>query len=212
MYETGVGVDADIDKAKQWYRQASEQGVKAASDRNTYLVVKDQGFNKAKHSSWLEGVEVDAKKRKVEAMHLLGELYHKGLGVKKNLEKSLALLNYVSSTGGGNVDSEIALIHEEITARKVAVERQRKTKAVAAISASASIDKKPAKMSAHKRNQSKTQAKAKVALEQAKNRAMMEKKRRYEKVMAQIKLEQQIINEQQAQVTGGQLVAIDDEF
>lgn len=215
MYETGVGVDADINKAKQWYQQASAQGVKAASDRFTYLIVKEQGFNKVEHMAWLEGVEAGAKKREVESMHLLGQLYHKGLGVKKNLEKSLALLTYVSSIGGGNVDSEIALIHDEIDAEKIAGEKQRKSKAVATRAVNKSINKKPlkpqqVKVSDQKKTQVRTQAKAEAGL--AKKQAMIEKRRRYEKVMAQIKLEQQMINEQQAQVTGGQLVAIDDEF
>jgi TPR repeat protein len=215
MYETGDGVEADINKAKQWYQQASAQGVKAASDRITYLVVEEQGFNKAEHMAWLEGVEAGAKKREVESMHMLGQLYHKGIGVKKNLEKSLALLTYVSSTGGGNVESEIALIHDEIDAEKIAREKQRKSKAVATRPVNKSLNKKPlepqqAKVSVQKKAQDQAQAKA--AVDSAKKQAMIEKRRRYEKVMAQIKLEQQIINEQQAQVTGGQLVAIDDEF
>lgn len=198
MYESGIGVDVDVNQARQWYQQSSANGVKAASDRNTYLTIKERGFSKAEHQSWLDGIKADAKKRDVEAMHLLGQLYLNGTGVKKNLKKSLALLTYVNSSGGGNVDSEIAAIQEEINKHKLTADKQRQTV------------RQNVAVKTPKNNHKKAQKQ--LYTDSAKKQALAEKRRRYEKVMAQIRMEQRKINEQQAQVTNGQIVAIDDEF
>lgn len=208
MYEAGIGVDVDIEQAKQWYQQASTQGVKAAADRVTYLTIKEKGFQKSEHTTWLEGVKSDANKRKVEAMLLLGQLYHNGIGVEKNLDKSQALLTYVNSSGGSNVDAELAAIRDEMNALKVAAEKKRKVTAKqAAVSRTAKTSQKVTQVKA---TQKKTQNLATKKLSEEK--AQAEKRRRYEEVMAQIKLEQQKIDEQQAKVTNGQLVSVDDEF
>ncbi len=208
MYETGAGVDRDIEQAKQWYQRASSKGVKAASDRSIFLEVKEEGFNKSVHQSWVYGVQTDVKKRDIESMLLLGQMYHKGLGVEKNLERSLALLTYVNSSGGGNVEHDIELIQNEINSNIQAGARSREGQAkieprvklnkvvevveVVEVVVDAAVETKQA-----------------LLIEE---QFMSDKKRRYEKFMAQIELEQQQINEQQARVTNGEVVAMDDEF
>ena len=195
MYELGVGVTRDIEQAKRWYLEASSKGVKAATDRSVFLTVKEKGFIKKEHQSWVDGIQADAKERKTESMLLLGQLYHQGIGVKKNLDKSLALLTYVNSSGGANVEHEIELIQKEINANKVAGYKSKKIKKHPRAKV---LSSKPADLI------------SKEDSEQEK--AMTEKRRKYEQVMAQIELEQRKINEQQARVTGNEVVAIDDEF
>jgi len=123
MYETGEGIEKSIEQAKHWYELASKAGMKAASDRYTYLEVKEKGYDQAVHLAWLDSVKSDARAHKGAAMLLLGQLYREGIGVKKDLNKSLQLLSEVSVLGEADVDSEIALIEAELDARIQAKQR-----------------------------------------------------------------------------------------
>jgi Sel1 repeat len=222
MYEAGIGVDPDIAQARQWYTKASNAGIKAASDRNIFLEVKQQGYKKTRHSSWLEGIKADAGKRKTEAMLLLGQLYGEGIGVKKDLNKSLELLIQVSSSGDANVDDEIISIQNKIDAQKIITRpkqvRQSQKKQESKNVASKQVKAKPAEAELVEARSVKTvQTKKKsLGLQQAKAKKEQlikaEKRRKYEAVMAQLRLEQQKIDEQQKQVSGGEMAAIDDEI
>jgi len=120
MYETGEGIEKNIEQAKHWYDLASKAGMKAAADRYTYLEVKEKGYDQAKHLAWLDSVKKDAGSHKGAAMLLLGQLYREGIGVKKDLNKSLELLTEVGILGEADVDSDIALIEAELDARIMA--------------------------------------------------------------------------------------------
>ena len=204
MYEAGLGVEQDLELAQQWYMKASTAGIKAATDRNIFLQVKQQGYKKAEHQGWVEGIKSDAKNRDIEAMLLLGQLYRDGIGVKKDLNRLLELLVQVSSSGDVNVDDQIIAVENKIEEQKMTT-TQTKPRTVKAQSIQAVSARKT------KKQIDLQQVKAQQVAEK-KARIRAEKRRKYEAVMEQIRLEQQKIDEMQAQVSGGDVVAVDDEF
>ena len=213
MYEAGVGVDKDIEQARQWYSRSSKAGNKAASDRITFLAVKQDGYQKDKHSTWLEGVKKDAREGKSEAMIMLGQMYRNGIGVKKDLNKSLELLSRVNSSGEENVDKEILAVRGEIAAarRAEAEAKQQKELEMAAIHQPTA---EPARVGAEEMQAQSAEQAAELAARKAaeKEKLQAEKRRRYEQVMEQIRLEEKMIREQQTRVSGGVAVAVDEEF
>ena len=215
MYESGEGVATSLDKALYWYDRAAKSGLKKAEHRNTYLTVKELGFNKKVHSDWLDSVKTEANNNKPDAMLLLGQLYRQGLGVKKNLNKALDLLTHVSVLGDADVDNEIESIYAEMSAKKKndkLIVQKKKAKKPAA---SKSIAKAPSVPKTAQKKKPKSAVVAKTKTEKKlieKQRIQAEKVRRYEKAMAQLRLEQGLIDKQQAEVTDGEVASVDDEF
>lgn len=233
MYETGKGIALDLQEAKLWYEKASKNGMKAATDRNIYLIVKQQGFNQTIHSIWLDGVKADAKARNVDATFLLGQLYREGLGVKKDLNRSLALFEQVSSTGDADIEDEIVLIQTEIDDNnklRIAANNQRRIKAAKLAAAEKAHTSKP--IEAKVESPVAVAAIAPVGIKQAlilpkdaqtkqqqiQQQAEAEKInqeqkiRNYKKAMMQLKREQQEIDKQQAWATGDAQGIADDEI
>ena len=204
MYEAGIGADRDIEQARHWYTEASAAGNKAATDRMTFLTVKQQGYQKDKHERWFQGIERDASENKPEAMIILAQMYRKGIAVNKDLGRSLELLSEVNSTGVVNVEREMLAVRNEIAAAKLArAKAQKKHEQDLAAVRQANIEP------ARKPLDEKAMAARKAAEEK---KLLAEKKRRYEKVMEQIRLEQKLIDEQQARVAGEAAAAVDDEI
>ena len=201
MYETGDGVETDLEQAKHWYTKASALGNKAAEDRNTYLQIKQRGFNKTTDTAWLNGIKADADDNKVEALRLLGQLYRQGLGVDKDLNKSLDLLSQVNIRGSANVDREIASILTEIESEKTAEKRLAEQREAARLLA---IQEEQSRIA-------EEQANAELMAQKLQD-SKEEKRLRYEAVMLQIKQEQMLINRQQSLVSGDDVAAIDDEI
>ena len=219
MYESGAGTKQDLEQAKHWYYKASSAGIKAASDRMTYLVVQQQGYDKTKHSAWLEGVRKDAKESKGDAMFLLAQLYREGLGVKKDLYRSREILDQVSLLGAADVEDEMAMIQQEIDANKKAKNTARKKYKV-----------EQARLAKEKQHQAEqlsninsaavsaqegagsSNAEKPVGKVTAEDAIKAEKRRRYNKAMMALKLEQQKINEQQAWASGSDDEEADDEI
>lgn len=209
MYEMGDGVTASIEQAKQWYGRAAKAGSTAAMHRSTYLEAKEQGYDPAKNAEWLDSVKTEADAHKAEAMYLLGQLYGEGIGVKKDLEKSLELLKQVRILGVANVDKQIALIQNEIKEHNKS-EKQN----LAAIKeenirlkqqSEAQLAVKQAKIQADKEEQAKQKA-------EAEKLAQEEKIRRYEEAMMQLRKEQEMIDKQQAWASGDEAASADDEI
>ena len=180
--------------------RAADAGSKPAMHRNTYLITKEQGYDPAKNADWLNSVKSDAKARNAEAMFLLGQLYREGHGVKKDLMKSLELLKQVRILGVANVDTQIAIIEDEIEAinKKEKLQRKNSEQEVARVKQA-----NMAKPADHKQHNLQKEAEA---------RAQTEKIRRYEKAMMKLKEEQRLIDEQQAWAAGGDTGGADDEI
>lgn len=205
MYETGDGVSADIEQAKLWYDRAAEAGSVPARQRSIYLTVKEKGYDPAKNAGWLSSVKSDADKHEGQAIFLLGQLYRDGIGVDKDLDKSLELLKQVRILGVANVDKQIAAIQGEMAAKNKA--RRKAVPATLNIEARevAAVQQPSAEELAIQQAEKEAELKQQAEAEQA------EKIRRYEEAMLKLKREQQLIDEQQARITGGKGV-VDDEI
>lgn len=220
MYENGVGIERDIKQAKHWYSMASDAGVKAASDRMTYLSIKQQGYDKARDAEWLDGIKKDAKTSKGDAMFLLAQLYREGIGVKKDLAKSLSILDQVSLLGAADVEDEVALIQQEVATNKKVERAARKKRIEKAQLAQQKKEQKIALVTKMERQEvNKAQPNKELQLvkqaekEKIAQQAIHEEKiKRYKKAMLALKLEQQKIDEQQAWAAGGDLESVDDEI
>lgn len=182
LYEIGEGTGVDIKQAKHWYKLAEEAGSSQAEQRNTYLTIREHGYDKAKNAEWLNGIKKDASQRKPDAVLLLGHLYRQGIGVKKDLKQSLELLNLVSVLGAANVEKEMASIRQQIEAQKK-YSQQKQVKQV------------------------ENEKHLEVALD-----VKSEKRKKYEAVMQQLRMEQQQIDQQQSEVSGNETASIDDEI
>ncbi|RDH80652.1 MAG: hypothetical protein DIZ80_16600 [endosymbiont of Galathealinum brachiosum] len=113
MYETGSGIKKSPVLAIIWYKKAEFQNYKPASNRLTYLEIKENGFRE-KHEEWLKKLKTDARFHEGEALFLLGQMYSEGTGVNKSLTRSLKLLR---KAAGGNIpgsDTEIARVEAEL--------------------------------------------------------------------------------------------------
>lgn len=204
MYEEGEGVEKNIDQAKHWYGIAVKGGSKPAKQRENYLRIKENGFDAANDAKWLDSVIADAEVHEADAVYLLAQLYHDGIGVKKDLEKSLELFKEIKSLGEASVEREIVSINREIAGDRLARENQQKKSELENKQAQQAIETKQAQrvQSAQVRKQAKKAANIKQALNKE-QLIQAEKRKRYEEVMLELKLEQQKIDEQQSRVGGG---------
>jgi Na+-translocating ferredoxin:NAD+ oxidoreductase RnfC subunit len=211
MLETGDGIAIDQDEAKHWYELAAKSGLKTAEQRNTYLKIKQQGFDAATDAAWLNDVKTDADRHKPDAMLLLAQLYHQGFGVKKDLNKALNLFNEVRIRGTADVYEEIASINAEIETKGKVLKRQQQRELAKNKKRDEQVQlakvrekQEPAKKAiiaptktikqVNKQKQDK-----RVTSQQA---IHAEKIKRYEKAMLQLKQEQALIDAQQAEITG----------
>ena len=216
MYEEGEGVKKDIEQAKHWYKIAAKGGSKPAEQRENYLRIKEKGFDTANDAKWLDSVIADAEAHDADAVYLLAQLYHEGIGVKKDLEKSLELFKEIKSLGEANVEREIVSINREIVADRLARKNQQKKSELENRQAQQALEIQRAQrvQSAQIRKQSK-QVKKAADIKQATDKEQLiraEKRKRYEAVMLKLKLEQQEIDKQQSLVTGDALEDADDEI
>jgi TPR repeat protein len=137
MYEMGEGAEANIEEAKKNYQAASAKGYEPAALRLTYLEVKENGYDKTKNADWLAAIKkmsVGSSPEALEASFLLGQLYREGIGVKKDLPKSLDIMYRLSMEGVTAADGEITKIETETTAKntkKKAADKRRTDKAAA---------------------------------------------------------------------------------
>ena len=224
MLENGDGIAVDLDEAKRWYALAAKSGLKTAAQRNTYLKVKQQGFDVATDTIWLNSVKADADRHKPDAVLLMAQLYRQGLGVKKDLNKALDLFNEVRIRGVADVYEEIASINEELDANNKALEHKQQKQKLAKkqeldkpsqqplLSEKQPIAKKtviaPAEVVKPVGKQKQDEI-AKAKLASAQQAIQAEKVRRYEKAMLLLKQEQALIEAQQAEITGD---SADDEI
>ena len=201
MYESGDGVDADIEQAKNWYTKAASAGSESASQRLTYLEVKKEGYQSSKHNQWLESVKKGATSHNADSIYLLAQLYSQGSGVNKDLNKSLDLFDQVAILGSADVEKEITEVRSQIAQAREArlLEKMKR-------------EKQQARQLAAQQAQQQDQQQEKIKQAEAKKLEYEEKRRRYEAVMLKIKMEQQMIDQQQAKITGDEVANIDDEF
>ena len=106
MYETGAGVDKQITTAKVWYNRAALQNYKPARHRLTYLAIKERGYNR-EYDAWIKDLKRDATFGNGEAMFLLGQMYAEGVGVSRDLPKSMVILRKASAANVAGAEAEL---------------------------------------------------------------------------------------------------------
>ena len=185
LYEFGVSVKPNVEQARHWYQLAAKSDYQPAINRYTYLDVRASGFVPQKHNQWLSSLIQQADIAEPNALILLGQMHRHGIGVKKDLEKSLTLLSQASSLGHTEIDAEIDEISREIEKQDAVAIENKKRKAL--------INKQKKAVALKKRNEDKR----KKSQEKKKQEAADEKLRRYEDAMRKIREEELLLEEQQ---------------
>jgi TPR repeat protein len=98
LYEKGIGVDKNADKAAMYYRKAAGKGVKEAQTRLGMMLYNGEGLakNPKEASKWLK---MAAKQNVAEAQYQLGNMYLKGDGVPINLVEGSNWLHRAAANG-----------------------------------------------------------------------------------------------------------------
>lgn len=124
MYETGNGVEQNLDLARAWYGRAAQQQHKPASHRLTYLDIRQFGVKPA-HQSWLNELQRDADSKDGEAMFLLGQMQADGIGLPRNLELAARHLRQAAAANVPGSEPELARVEAALTeAREIERNRQ----------------------------------------------------------------------------------------
>lgn len=192
LYEFGVSVKPNVEQARHWYQLASKSNYLPAINRNIYLEIKASGFVPQKHNQWLAELIKLADTTEPNALILLGQMHRHGIGVKKDLEKSLDLLSQASALGHTEIDAEIDAISREIEKQDAVAAENKKREDL--------INQKKKELALKKRNNDKhkqnKEDKKQIAADE-KQKAADEKLRRYEEVMRKLREEEQLIEQQQ---------------
>lgn len=117
MYETGSGAQKDLEAARHWYNKAAYQNFKPARNRLAYLDIQQTGFQAA-HEFWLKDLQHDAKYGDGESLFLLGQMYAHGVGVEKNLKKSVLILRKAAASNIPGSEAELTLVEKEYASIK----------------------------------------------------------------------------------------------
>ncbi|VAW58719.1 hypothetical protein MNBD_GAMMA08-2759, partial [hydrothermal vent metagenome] len=117
FYEFGISVKPNLNEAKSWYEVSAKKNNKSAKKRLVYLEVKENGF-KPSNEQWLKEVINDANSGKGNDLIILGQLHHRGLGVKKDLHKALSFLEQASLQGLHEINGEIDNIKEKLALKQ----------------------------------------------------------------------------------------------
>lgn len=178
LYEFGISVDADTDKAITWYRKAAGKQYLPAINRLTYHEIRKNGFRKQTHSPWLKELVKQAQSSEPNAMIVLGQMYHHGIHLKQDLNKALYFLDYASALGHTEIDQEIAQIQNALEPDEEIVEKTEKTSPQSTKSVSKTTSK-PKKVVARKKE------------------SEADKRKKYEEAMLLLQEEARLLEEQQ---------------
>jgi TPR repeat protein len=193
FYEFGISVKPNPTEAMLWYKKSSAKGNKAAANRIVFLEMKQKGLDSKSQSEWLSKIKVEAASGNVHSIIILGQLYHHGLAVNKNLNKAVELLNKASMRGHTEVDAEIdeinALISpEQATQSEPVVKKDKikKNQIIAALPDKAVKTKKVKSKPANKKSKKQTKEESRES-----------KRQRYEEAIRKQQQESQLLDDQQ---------------
>ncbi len=112
MYETGFGVNKDMNAAKNWITKSANQGNEAAGFKLLYWDMQKNGINAA-NKAQVETLQLKAKEGNAQAQYYVGKMHANGVGVAKNHNKAISWLNKAALYGVLAAESEIILVREE---------------------------------------------------------------------------------------------------
>jgi hypothetical protein len=120
MYESGQGTDKNLALAKDWYRQAAQQGFVPAQDRLVYIDILNNGYQQQKQQQWLLKLKRTADdynhQHQGESAFLLAQLYAAGLAVNKSLTMAVRYFQLAEAANVIGSDSEIRRAEAELDA------------------------------------------------------------------------------------------------
>ena len=188
LYEFGVSVKPNVEQARKWYQLAAKKGYKPAINRNTYLDIRTSGFSTQNHGQWLAELQSLAETLDPNALILLGQMHRHGIGVKKDLNKSMEMLSEASALGHTEVDSEIDQISLEIDEQEAKLKRKE-------INNQKNKQKKQKDQKLKQINEAKRKQKeAEAAL---KKKAIEDKRRRFNEALKKQREEALLLEQQQ---------------
>jgi len=193
FYEFGISVKSDENQAIEWYKKSARKKYKPAIDRLTYLEIKQQGYDEARHGQWFNNIRRQAQQGKSNAQIILGQMYHRGIIVQRDLKKAAELLQLASSKGHTEVDNEINEINSLINSKEQKQQHKvtdstKKKKLTAKAEKRSSTPKKPAK---------KKTAKKKPAKKDRRKKQLSEKERKYRAAMEKLRQENLLLQQTQ---------------
>ena len=111
LYERGLGVSQDYEKAKAWYTLASDQGLPSAKHNLAMLTYKGFINNKDTRKSveWLRQAD---KMGFAPSTYMLGVLYMRGEGIFKDRDKAFELFKKSASLGDVRGQYMVAYIYQ----------------------------------------------------------------------------------------------------
>jgi TPR repeat protein len=124
MYETGKGIEQNIEQARLWYGRAALQNYKPARHRLTYLDIRQNGFTPA-HQIWLKDLMRDAESKDGEALFLLGQMQAEGIGMPRDLNQSARSLRQAAAINVPGSDSELARVEALLVEMRATEQKQK---------------------------------------------------------------------------------------
>ena len=110
MYESGRGVEKNMDQAMKWINKAATQGNRAAGYNLLFKDLEKNGVTK-KNKPELVELQDAARGGDGYAQYYVGLMHSRGVGVKKNNSAALDWLGKASLVGITTAESEIARIN-----------------------------------------------------------------------------------------------------
>jgi hypothetical protein len=112
MYEIGFGVKQDKKEARYWISRAANQKHETAGFKLLYWDVEREGL-KGKNKDKVNELNKIAKQGNAQAQYYLGKMYAHGVGISKNSDVAIELLNKAALDGVIEAEIELASIREE---------------------------------------------------------------------------------------------------
>lgn len=112
MYEYGYGVEADLQEALRWYRQAAEQGLPQAQNSLGFMYSLGLGVKRdsERAAHWLQCA---AEQGHSGAQTNLGILYASGRGVEKDEEEALYWFRSAARNGNNQAQELLASAYSQ---------------------------------------------------------------------------------------------------
>ena len=177
MYENGQGVKVDLKTAVEWYKKSAAQNYPAAKMRLTYVDIKTNGYQKAKHEAWLKKLQSDAANNDGESLFLLATMHKTGSVVKKDLSKSASLFKRATNKNIPGAEAEYEAVNALLYAEKAKTRKANQQK-----KAQAEIAKKEKakqeKLALEKKRAAEKRKKSLAAQQANRDRSNAEKKRK----------------------------------
>ena len=128
MYETGFGVEQDSEQAMEWVTKAANKNHETASFKLLYWDIEKNGMTNANKIN-LGSLKAKAKQDNPQASYYLGKMYARGVGLPKNSNSAIKLLNKAASVGIPAAETELAMVRERRQSQLAAKRRIDKQRA-----------------------------------------------------------------------------------